>query len=132
MSGLDALTVTAVHAPQLFTSLVSVIVPTKDAFTSVHARTYLVPAEVNVCEKFTVPDVPAARIGLETVPITVAPVPAASVAVWNILLNVAPVERVPELVIVEDSVVAVFAVAVVGVTELAVRSMPGAVHCTLA
>ncbi len=58
-----ALTVTAVHAPQLFPSLLSAMVPTEDALLSAQTRTYHVPTDGKVYDRVAALLVPAVRIG---------------------------------------------------------------------
>ena len=80
-AGVAAVTVTAVHAPQLFDSFDSVIVPAEaDEFLSAQARTYHVAAEGNVYESVAVVFAPAANALALWVPMSVEPVPDASVA----------------------------------------------------
>ena len=74
-------TTTAVHAPQLFDSFDSVIVPAEAAaFLSAHPRTYHVAAEGNVYDSVAAAlALPASVVAL-WVPISVALVPDESVA----------------------------------------------------
>ena len=82
------------------------------------------PGVGKVYESVTAPDVPAALIGFVGVPITTAPAPDAFVAVWKTSVKVVPVEETPVLVIVDESVTAIPAVAAVGVGAVAVRFAP--------
>jgi hypothetical protein len=73
--------VTAVHAPQLFDSLLSVITPADAAeFLSAQARTYHVAADENVYESVAVVFALLASAAALCVPISVALVPDASAA----------------------------------------------------
>ncbi len=93
-------TVTRVHAPQLSTSLDSVMRPVSplDAL-SAHARRYHVPAaNVAFIDAMAVP--PGVRLPTVTAPRSVAFEPDASVARWNSAGNDPPVAAGPLLVTV--------------------------------
>jgi hypothetical protein len=95
-------TVTAVQAPQLLPSLLSVIVPLFEAeLLSAQARTYQVPVDGNVYERLASALAPDARADdCVCVPISVVFAPAALVARWNRFVKPAPVEAFPELLMV--------------------------------
>jgi len=74
-------TVTAVHAPQLFVSLDSLITPEPvDEFLSAHARTYHVPAEGNAYEKVVASELFVEMFGDIPVPISSVFAPLEDVA----------------------------------------------------
>ncbi len=85
------------------------------------------PDELNVCERVAEKVPPFAReLERTNVPISVAPVPESSVAVWKRLVKPVPVDAVPVFEMVEERVRAAPVVAVVGVTEPAIRFETGA------
>ncbi len=81
------------------------------------------PIEGNVLETEVVLFAPEARVAIVVgvIPET-APPPFEAVATWKKLEKLAPVEAVPVLLMVEERIVETPTVAVVGVTNPAVRS----------
>lgn len=116
-------TITAVHAPQLFVSLDSLIIPEPvDEFLSAHARMYHVPAEGNAYENVVISDPLAEVFGDVSVPISTVFAPLEDVARWKRLVNSPPVAGLPAFVIVAENVCATLATADVGEIAPAVRS----------
>ena len=118
-------TVTFVHAPQLFALFDSVITPPPaDEVLSAHARAEYVPTEGKVYAgdvAVLLPDAVRAPIAVAVRSVTVPP-PFAALATWMKLEKLAPVDALPMFEIMACRAIGTDTVAVIGVTEPAVRS----------
>lgn len=113
----------AVQGPQLLPSFDSVMVPVSaPADLSAQTRIYQVPADGNAYENVAFLEEPAGMVAVLWVPMSVAFAPPEEVARWKSVVNAFSVLALPEFEMVEENVVAVPAVALVGVGAEAVRS----------